>query len=65
MKLEYIFALFAVVGALDKIFGNRLKLGDEFEKGIMTIGILVMSMSGTMVLAPVLAQASCIPGHYQ
>lgn len=56
MKLEYIFAIFAAVGALDKIFGNRLKLGAEFEKGIMTIGILVLSMSGTMVLAPVLAQ---------
>ncbi|MBR5586599.1 MAG: ethanolamine utilization protein EutH [Clostridia bacterium] len=56
MKLEYIFAFFAVIGALDKIFGNKFKLGDEFEKGIMTIGVLVFSMAGTMVLAPVMAQ---------
>ena len=55
MKLEYIFAAFAILGVLDKMTGNRLKLGTEFEKGIMTIGILVMSMSGTLVLAPVLA----------
>lgn len=56
MKLEYIFAVFAVIGALDKIFDNKFKLGDEFEKGIMTIGVLVFSMAGTIVLAPVLAQ---------
>ena len=56
MKIEYIFAFFAVLGALDKIFGDRFKLGEEFEKGIMTIGTLVLAISGTMVLAPVLAQ---------
>ena len=57
MKLEYIFAAFAILGALDKMTGNRLKLGGEFEKGIMTVGVLVMSMSGTLVLAPVLGKA--------
>lgn len=56
MKIEYIFALFAVIGGLDHIFGNKLKLGEEFEKGIMTTGVLVLSMTGTMVLAPVLAE---------
>ena len=56
MKLEYIFAFFAVIGALDRIFGNKFKLGDELERGIMTIGVLVFSMAGTMVLAQVIAQ---------
>ena len=55
MKLEYIFAVFALIGAIDKITGNHLKLGDEFEKGIMTIGVLVLSMAGPIVLAPLLA----------
>ncbi len=55
MKLEYIFAFFALLGVLDKIAGNRFKLGDEFEKGIMTIGPLVISMAGMIVLAPVMA----------
>ena len=48
-------AIFAVIGALDKIFGNRFKLGDEFEKGIHTLGPLSLSMLGMMTVAPVLA----------
>lgn len=48
-------AIFAVIGALDKITGNHLKLGDEFEKGIMTLGPLSLSMLGMMTVAPALA----------
>lgn len=48
-------AVFAVIGALDKITGNHLKLGDEFEKGIMTLGPLSLSMLGMMTVAPALA----------
>lgn len=48
-------AIFAVIGALDIIFGNRLKLGDEFEKGLMTLGPLSLSMLGMMTIAPALA----------
>lgn len=53
--LATVMACFAVVGALDKITGNHLKLGDEFEKGIMTLGPLSLSMLGMMTIAPVLA----------
>ena len=53
--LATVMAVFAVIGALDKIFGNRLKLGDEFEKGIMTLGPLSLSMLGMMTIAPALA----------
>ena len=53
--LATIMAVFAVIGALDKIFGNRLKLGDEFEKGISTLGPLSLSMLGMMTIAPALA----------
>ena len=48
-------AVFAVIGALDKITGNHLKLGDEFEKGILTLGPLALSMIGMMTIAPVLS----------
>lgn len=48
-------AVFAVIGAIDKVFGNRLKLGDEFEKGISTLGPLSLSMLGMMTIAPALA----------
>ena len=53
--LAIIMAVFAVIGALDKITGNHLKLGDEFEKGIKTLGPLSLSMLGMMTIAPALA----------
>lgn len=53
--LATVMAVFAVIGALDKIFGNRLKLGDEFEKGLLTLGPLSLSMLGMMTIAPALA----------
>ena len=53
--LATIMAIFAVIGALDKILGNRLKLGDEFEKGLHTLGPLSLSMLGMMTIAPALA----------
>ena len=50
-----IMAAFAVFGALDRIFGNRLGLGQEFENGILAMGSLAMAMIGIICLAPVLA----------
>ena len=51
----YIMALFAVLGALDRIFGNRFGLGKEFEDGIQTMGALALAMIGVICLAPALA----------
>ena len=51
----YIMAAFAVLGALDRIFGNRLGIGKEFEDGIQTMGSLALAMIGVICLAPVLA----------
>ncbi len=48
-------ALFALLGALDRIFGNRLGLGKEFEEGILAMGPLALAMLGIVSLAPVLA----------
>ena len=50
-----IMAIFAVLGGLDRIFGNRIGLGEKFEEGIMAIGALAMSMVGIIALAPVIA----------
>ena len=47
--------IFAALGALDRIFGNRLGLGKEFEEGILAMGSLAMAMLGIIALAPVLA----------
>ncbi len=46
---------FAVLGALDRIFGNRYGLGKEFEEGILAMGSLALAMVGIVCLAPVLA----------
>ena len=51
----YLMTAFMVLGALDRIFGNKFGLGEEFENGIMAIGSLALSMIGIISLAPVLA----------
>ena len=53
--LIYIMAGFAVLGAIDRIIGNRFGLGREFEEGIRAMGSLAMAMLGIITLAPVLA----------
>ncbi len=50
-----IMAFFAVLGALDRIFGNRWGLGKEFEEGVLAMGSLALAMVGIVSLAPVLA----------
>ena len=55
---EIIIALmagFALLGAVDRIFGNRWGLGKEFEEGIQAMGSLALAMVGIVSLAPVLA----------
>ena len=53
-------AVFSVIGGLDRICGNRLGLGKAYENGIITMGELALSMTGFMVLAPVIARV-CTP----
>lgn len=50
-----VMAVFAVLGALDRIIGNRFGIGKEFEDGILAMGSLAMAMIGVITLAPVLA----------
>ena len=54
--MKFIFALFAMVGAIDKLFGDRLKLGSEFEKGILAAGTIALAMVGMLCIAPTLSQ---------
>ncbi len=53
--LIFIMAAFALLGALDRIIGNRFGLGQEFENGILAMGTLAMAMLGIIALSPVLA----------
>ena len=50
-----VMAAFAGIGALDRILGNRLGLGEKFEEGILAMGSLAIAMLGIISLAPVLA----------
>ena len=50
-----VMAGFAILGALDRVIGNRLGIGKEFEEGILAMGSLAMAMLGIICLAPVLA----------
>ena len=51
----WIMAVFAVLGALDRIIGNKFGLGKDFEEGILAMGSLAIAMIGIITLAPVLA----------
>ena len=51
-----IMMIFMVVGAVDKIMGNRFGYGEEFENGFNAIGPLALSMAGVVAAAPVLAK---------
>ncbi|MBS5933599.1 MAG: ethanolamine utilization protein EutH [Clostridiales bacterium] len=53
--IVYIMVVFAVLGAIDRIIGNKFGLGEKFEEGILAIGSLAISMVGIIALAPVLA----------
>lgn len=51
----WIMVIFMVVGAVDRIFGNKAGYGEKFEEGIMAMGALALAMVGVVSLAPVLA----------
>ena len=53
--VTYIMLAFAVVGAVDRIIGNKLGLGAEFEKGAHLLGAMFLSMTGMLVLSPVIS----------
>ena len=53
--IMWIMAAGAVIGGLDKIFGNKLGLGKKFEDGFYLMGSAALSMVGILCLAPLLA----------
>lgn len=44
-----IMMIFMLVGAIDKIMGNKFGYGEEFENGFNAIGPLALSMAGVVV----------------
>ncbi len=54
--ITWIMVCFSILGALDRIFGSRLGLGKEFERGIMLLGTMALSMVGMIVISPMIAE---------
>lgn len=50
-----IMMIFMLVGAIDKIRGNKKGYGEKFEEGFNAMGPLAMAMAGVVAAAPVLA----------
>jgi len=48
--------VFSILGALDRIIGNRFRLGEEFEKGFMLLGPLALTVIGMVVMSPLIAR---------
>ena len=51
----FIMALGIIIGAIDKIIGNKLGLGKELEDGFKTVGVIGFSVMGLISIAPVIA----------
>ena len=52
----WVMAVGILVGGLDRVFGNRLELGEKFEEGFNAMGPLALGMVGIITLAPVIAK---------
>lgn len=50
-----IMMIFMIVGAIDKMRGNKLGYGEQFEEGFNAMGPLALAMAGVVAAAPVLA----------
>ncbi|MBQ3141425.1 MAG: ethanolamine utilization protein EutH [Clostridia bacterium] len=50
-----IMVIFSMLGALDRILGNRFDPGKQFEKGFMLLGNMALSMIGMIIISPFLA----------
>ena len=48
--------IFCTVAAVDYIIGNKLKLGEEFEKAFKLFAPMALSMIGMLVLSPLIAE---------
>lgn len=54
--IVYIMVGFMLLGAIDKIIGNKFGLGEKFDEGFIAMGSLAIAMVGVVSLAPVLAK---------
>ncbi len=51
----WVMAIGLLIGAADKIFGNKFGLGEKFDEGFQAMGALALGMVGIVCLAPVIS----------
>ena len=56
MIISWVMAVFTVLGGIDYLLGNKFGIGKEFERGIMLLGTMMLTMVGMIVLAPLFAE---------
>ncbi len=49
--------VFSIIAAVDRIFNNRLGLGEKFDEGLKSIGSLALSIIGIYSLSPLIARS--------
>jgi ethanolamine transporter len=54
--ITIVMAAFSVVAAIDRMTGNHLGLGKEFDRGFLLYGNLALAIVGMIVISPFLAQ---------
>ncbi len=52
----WLMAVGILIGGIDKIIGNKLGLGEQFEEGFNAMGPLALGMVGIVTLAPVISE---------
>lgn len=51
----YIMTFFMIIGAIDRVLGNRFGYGKKFEEGILAIGSISLAMLGILSFSPIFA----------
>ena len=65
--VSVVMLVFCIIGAGDRIIGNRFGLGKEFEKGFILLGNMALSMIGMIIISPLIAKllAPCFDWVYR
>ncbi|MBE5761807.1 MAG: ethanolamine utilization protein EutH [Clostridiales bacterium] len=53
--IMWIMAAGALIGGVDRIFGNKPKLGEKFEEGFHLLGPIALSQAGMLCIEPILS----------
>ena len=54
--ISYVMLFFALIGAADRAIGCRFGPGKSFEKGFETAGPIILVMTGSIAMAPLIAK---------